>query len=69
MLRMGDERLPKQVLQWTPEGSRRRGRPKETWRRLIQSDILTKEQNAEEVENLTANRQGWRRFIADLWTS
>ena len=57
------------MLSWTPEGSRRRGRPKETWRRTIQSDIRTKELNAEEVENAAANREDWRRFIADLWTS
>ena len=69
VLRMGEERLPKQVLSWTPEGSRRRGRPKETWRRTIQSDIRTKELNAEEVENVAANREDWRRYIADLWTS
>ena len=69
MLRMGEERLPKQMLSWTPEISRRRGRPKETWRRTMQSDIRAKELNAEEVENVAADREDWIRYIADLWTS
>ena len=32
VLRMSECRLPKQALGWTPEGSRRVGRPKDTWR-------------------------------------
>ena len=34
-LRMDEERLPKQLLSWTPVGSRHPGRPKDTWRRTI----------------------------------
>ena len=45
------------MLSWTLEGSRWRGRPKETWRRTIQSDTRTKELNAEEVESLAENRE------------
>ena len=63
------EKLPKQVLSWTPERSRRRGRPKEAWRRTIRSDIRAKELNAEEFENVAAKREDWKRFNADLWTS
>ena len=63
------EKLPKQVLSWTPDGSRRRGRPKEAWRRTIRSDIRAKELNAEEFENVAARREDWKRFIADLWAS
>ena len=69
VLRMGEERLPKQVLSWTPEGSRRRGRPKETWRRTMQRDIRTNELIDEDIESLAVNRGEWRRFIADLWTT
>ena len=66
-LRMGEERLPKQVLSWIPEGSRRRGRPNDTWRRTIQRDMRTKGLVAEDVERLAACRGEWRRLIADLW--
>ena len=66
-LRMGEQRLPKQVLSWTPEGSRRRGRPNDTWRRTIQRDLRTKGLVAEDVERLAECRGEWRRFIADLW--
>ena len=69
VLRMGDERLPKQVLSWTPEGSRRPGRPKDTWRRTIQRDMRTRGLGAEDVEILAQQREEWRRFIADLWAT
>ena len=69
VLRMGDKRLPKQVLSWTPEGSRRPGRPKDTWRRTIQRDMRTRELGAEDVEILAQQREEWRRFIADLWAT
>ena len=67
VLRMNEERLPRQTLYWTPEGSRRRGRPKETWRRTIQREMRTKELEMEDVERLACCREDWRRFIADLW--
>ena len=69
VLRMGDERLPKQVLSWTPEGSRRPGRPKDTWRRTIQRDMRTRGLGTEDVESLVQQREEWRRFIADLWAT
>ena len=67
VLRMGEERLPKQVLSWTPEGSRRRGRPKETWRRTIQRDMNTHGLVAGDVERVARSREEWRRLVADLW--
>ena len=49
-LRLGDERLAKQVLSWKPEGSRRPGRPKDIWRITIQWYMRTKELEAEDLE-------------------
>ena len=69
VLRMSEERLPKQVLSWTPEGRRRRGRPKDTWRRTIQRDVRSKELTDEDVQSAAHCREEWRRFIADLWAT
>ena len=38
VLRMDNNRNAKIALDWTPEGKRRRGRPKETWRRTVEKD-------------------------------
>ena len=50
MLRKSEERLPKQALSWTPEGRRRQGRPKDTWRKTIQRDVHSKNLTDEDVK-------------------
>ena len=65
----GGRKAAKQALSWKPEGSRRPGRPKDTWRRTIQRDMRTKDLEAEEVECMAQQREEWRRFIADLWAT
>ena len=69
VLRMGDERLPKHALSWKHEGSRRPGRPKDTWRKTIQWDIRTKELEIEGVECIAQQKEDWRRFRADQWAT
>ena len=39
VLRMSPERIPKVALRWTPAGKRKRGRPKTTWRKTVESDL------------------------------
>ena len=68
VLRMPEDRLPKQALGWTPEGSRRVGRPKDTWRRTIAKD--KRERNIDvNVEELAQRRDDWRNFITALWAT
>jgi hypothetical protein len=54
--RMPGNRLPLKVLEWEPEGTRRRGRPKERWidgvRRSMTNHGLTEED--------TRGRDRWR---------
>ena len=38
-LRMPNTENTKVALFWTPEGKRKRGRPKETWRRTVAREI------------------------------
>jgi hypothetical protein len=57
--RMPGNRLPLKILEWEPEGTRRRGRPKERWidraRRSMANHGLT------EVE--TRDRDRWRNLV------
>jgi hypothetical protein len=57
--RMPGNRLPLKVLEWEPEGTRRRGRPKERWidgvRRSVTNHGLTEED--------TRDRDRWRNLV------
>ena len=69
VLRMPENRLPKQSIQWNAENSRRRGSPKDTWRRTIQREIMLNNLREENVTSLVEDRSVWRSWVADLWTS
>ena len=55
------------ALSWTPEGKRRRGKPKTTWRRRVE-----KERNSagwrtwDEARAAAANRENWRHSVEAL---
>jgi hypothetical protein len=57
--RMPGNRLPQKTLEWEPEGTRRRGRPKERWidgvRRSVTNLGLTEED--------TRDRDRWRNLV------
>ena len=69
VLRMSEQRIPKQAVQWRPAGRRRVGRPKDTWHRTIQRDMAEKSLARVDVEALADDRSAWRKFVADLWTT
>ena len=54
--RMEEDRLPKQVLKWTPHGRRRRGRPRRSWREGIDKEM----EEREIPVDLWRDREGWR---------
>jgi len=39
VIRMAEDRLPRTVLEWQSEGTRRRGKPKNTFRHTYQRDL------------------------------
>ena len=69
VLRMPDNRHPKQALQWRSAGSTRVGRLNDTWQRTIQRGMTVKNLDRANVEARAENRGAWRTFIADLWTT
>ena len=65
MHRMDTNRLPKQVLHWTPrEGKRRRGRPRKNWNSTIVEDLRTIAMSWEEAETSAGDRTIWRSCVA-----
>lgn len=69
VLRMPEQRTPKQALHWRPVGRRRVGRPKDTWQRTIQREMTEKILDRADVEARADDRGAWRKFVADLWTT
>lgn len=66
VLRMEKDSIPKVALRWTPEGKRKRGRPKQTWRRTVEGEIKDLNHSWATLERLASDRQQWRTFVAAL---
>jgi hypothetical protein len=49
-LRKGHDTIERVVLDWNPQGQRRTGRPKETWRRSVHSEALGEGKSWGEVD-------------------
>ncbi|KAI8494517.1 hypothetical protein Bbelb_277430 [Branchiostoma belcheri] len=63
VLRMPDNRIPKVALNWRPEGKRKRGRPKTTWRRTVSDDLAAMGLSWKSVNNMAQDRPRWRKKL------
>ena len=54
------------ALHWTPEGKRRRGRPKNTWRRTVEEEMKTLHHSWGTIQKKAQSRQEWKTFVAAL---
>ncbi|VDP27713.1 unnamed protein product [Schistosoma margrebowiei] len=65
-LRKSSNYITRQALTWNPEGKRKRGRPKNTLRRIIEADMKTMNYNWTELERIAQDRVGWRMLVSGL---
>jgi hypothetical protein len=56
-------------LDWNPQGTRKRRRPKKTWRRSIMEEARREGKTWREVKRLAAGRSRWKSFVAALCSS
>ena len=56
-LRKEDKEVPKAALLWNPQGNRKRGRPKNSWRRSVMKEAS---RSWNELRFLAADRQKWK---------
>ena len=64
VLRMENNRHARTAITWTPEGKRKRGRPKETWRRTVDRErIEFGFPSWPEAAQAAANRDMWRGLV------
>ena len=62
-LRKEDGEIPKEALLWNPQGNRKTGRPKNSWRRSI---IKEAGRSWNELRFLATDRQKWKGLIDNL---
>ena len=61
--------IAKSAMHWTPEGKRKRGRPKITLRRTVEKEIEEMGKTWEGIKFMTKDRQMWREYVAALHAS
>ena len=69
VLRRENDDLTKTALRWTPEGRRKQGRPKITWRRTVEAEIKEMGKSWGELEKAAQNRDDWRSLVLALCAS
>jgi hypothetical protein len=65
-LRKGNEAIEREALDWNPRGKRKRGRPKQTWQKLVHNEAAEKGKSWSEVKRMAGNRIRWRYFVDAL---
>jgi len=65
-LRKPDNSITRQSLSWNPQGKRKRGRPKNTWRRDLEADIRQSGYTWNQLERMAKDRKRWRSVVGGL---
>ena len=68
-LRKTGTNITRQALKWNPQGKRKRGRPKNTWRRDLDTDAKKMGYTWGQLERLAQDRDGWRKLVGGLCPS
>eukprot|EP00795_Rhopilema_esculentum_P005156 gene5156-286_t len=62
---MKEDRNPNIAMNWIPPGGRRKiGRPRNTWRRTLESDLKDLDVPWEDAQEEARDRHGWRLLVA-----
>ena len=56
----------RQALNWNPQGQRKRGRPRNTWRRELEKDIKRTGHTWKQLEGIAQDRGDWRVIVGGL---
>ena len=65
-LRKSTTSTTRQALLWNPQGRRKRGRPRNSWRRDTDTELRERETNWSEMEKAAQNRVRWRIVVDGL---
>jgi len=59
-LRKNNEDITKQAQRWNPQGRRRPGRPKNTWRRQLLAELAKENLTMNSIETKASDKREWR---------
>ena len=65
-LRKDNDSIAKYALKWNPQGKRKRGRPKTTWRRQLTKELEALRLTLRGAESLAQDRRAWRNLVGGL---
>jgi len=65
-LRKETAAIGKTALVWNPQGYRRRGRPKRTWRRTIGDERRSRRRSWNEFQGIAGDCNAWKLFMDAL---
>ena len=65
-LRKPENNITRCALEWNPQGSRRRGRPKQSWRRSVIAELAKNKITWIEAKRTASNRVRWRSMVDAL---
>jgi hypothetical protein len=68
-LRKTEGAIERAALDWNPQGARRRGRPRKTWKKTVEEEAAVMGKTWKEVKRLANNRTRWRCFTDALCSS
>jgi hypothetical protein len=68
-IRKDENAVERIALDWNPQGTRKRGRPKKTWRRSVMEEARKEGKTWREVKRLAADRSRWKSLVAALCSS
>jgi hypothetical protein len=58
--------MEKTALYWNPQGYRRRGRPRRTWRRTIEDEIRRTGKSWNGFKGIAGDHNAWKLFMDAL---
>ncbi|KAI8514967.1 hypothetical protein Bbelb_075580 [Branchiostoma belcheri] len=65
-LRKPPESITRTALDWDPQGRRKRGRPRLSWKRGVRKDLTAANTSWQEVKKIARDRGRWRAFTEAL---
>ena len=65
-LREGERNIARHAMDWNPQGTRKRGRPRIKWRRSIQKDLKEINMTWCEAKRAAQDRQKWKAIVDAL---
>jgi hypothetical protein len=68
-IRKDENAVERIALDWNPQGTKKRGRPKKTWRRSVMEEARREGKTCREVKRLAADRSRWKSFVVAFCSS